>query len=504
MKRRKFILQTSAGLLALTPALSKISASPLAAAPFLTTGIKIGEVDETSAIVWTRLTRDAVRIENKHAVPGMLYLDEAVGEWHPIPYFKEKYRQDRPDREVKVIYPDGCDVQTLDGSVPGAPGFVRISFRKKGKGKWNAGAWSRVDDNADFTFQSRVTGLEPDTAYDVKVEAKGLNGEDVTASLTGAFRTAVPAHKQKNIRFTVTTCHEYNDQDDPGQGFKIYGHMRSLDPAFMVHTGDVLYYDHSAKDLPMAYWAWQRMFSLASCMEFYRNIPCYFMKDDHDTWMNDCYPGWKNRFMGKFSFEQGVETFRRQVPFGPLPYRTFRWGKDLQIWLTEGREFRSPNTMEDGPEKTIWGKEQMEWFKSSFASSDATFRVLINATPIVGPDRWQKKDNHANSGFAHEGNVIREFLATQKNAFVVCGDRHWQYASKSAQTGLMEFACGPASNEHASGWDKDHILPEHRYLNIVGGFLDVEVNPGGGKPGIVFTHYGVNGEKLHTEEFSAV
>ncbi|MES1249377.1 MAG: hypothetical protein ABUL46_01765, partial [Chitinophaga rupis] len=207
MKRRKFILQTSAGLLALTPALSKISASPLAAAPFLTTGIKIGEVDETSAIVWTRLTRDAVRIENKHAVPGMLYLDEAVGEWHPIPYFKEKYRQDRPDREVKVIYPDGCDVQTLDGSVPGAPGFVRISFRKKGKGKWNAGAWSRVDDNADFTFQSRVTGLEPDTAYDVKVEAKGLNGEDVTASLTGAFRTAVPAHKQKNIRFTVTTCH---------------------------------------------------------------------------------------------------------------------------------------------------------------------------------------------------------------------------------------------------------------------------------------------------------
>ena len=35
----------------------------------------------------------------------------------------------------------------------------------------------------------------------------------------------------------------------------------------------------------------------------------------------------------------------------------------MQIWLVEGRDFRSPNTAPDGPEKTIWGKEQMEWFK---------------------------------------------------------------------------------------------------------------------------------------------
>jgi alkaline phosphatase D len=68
----------------------------------------------------------------------------------------------------------------------------------------------------------------------------------------------------------------------------------------------------------------------------------------------------------------------------------------------------------------------------------------------------------------------------------------------------MEFACGPGSNEHASGWDKNNILPEHRYLNIVGGFLDVEIIPEGDGTRIVFTHYGVDGDKLHREEFTAV
>jgi alkaline phosphatase D len=48
------------------------------------------------------------------------------------------------------------------------------------------------------------------------------------------------------------------------------------------------------------------------------------------------------------------------------------------------------------------------------------------------------------------------------------------------------------------------VLPEHRYLNIVGGFLGVEVRPAAEGARIVFTHYGVDGETLHREEFAAV
>ena len=39
-------------------------------------------------------------------------------------------------------------------------------------------------------------------------------------------------------------------------------------------------------------------------------------------------------------------------------YRTHRVSKRLQIWLTEGRDHRSPNQMPDGPDKALWGKTQ--------------------------------------------------------------------------------------------------------------------------------------------------
>lgn len=133
------------------------------------------------------------------------------------------------------------------------------------------------------------------------------------------------------------------------------------------------------------------MNSLPNNVAFYQNVPCYFMKDDHDTWMNDCHAATKTKFMGEFTFKQGAALFKQQVPHSEKSYRTFRWGKDVQIWLFDGRDYRKPNEMPDGPDKTIWGKEQMAWFKETYKSSDATFKILISPTPIIGPDRPQKR-----------------------------------------------------------------------------------------------------------------
>lgn len=503
MKRRKFIYQTSIGLAGLLPVVNSLEKFDERKGPFLATGMKIGEVTDKSAIIWTRLTNDNKPVGKNAVIPKVLYLDDANGEWQPVNYFKTKYKQDRPDRQVKLIYPEGYDVTNIDMASPGMMGEVRAMYRTTGETRWSTTNWTANDTSADFSAQIKLQNLAPGTSYEVKVEARSLNSKTVTAILTGKFATSPLADSPKSVHFMVTTCHEYNDQDDPsGGGFKIYKHMQSLNPDFMVHTGDVIYYDQLAKTLPLAHWHWQRMFGLTNCIEFYRNVPCYFMKDDHDTWMNDCYPQSKNKFMGDFKFHEGVRVFKQQVPYSDKPYRTFRWGKDLQVWLMEGREYRTSNDLQDGPDKTIWGKEQMAWFKETFSASDATYRVLATATPIVGPDRPQKKDNHANSGFAYEGALIREFLAKHKNIFIVCGDRHWQYASQDGKTGLMEFSCGPASDEHASGWKKEDVLPEHHYLNIVGGFLSVNVHRENNNSNIVFTHYGVNGDKLYTKNYS--
>jgi alkaline phosphatase D len=457
--------------------------------PFLATGIKIGEVDQTSAIVWARLTRSAERVGFDAPVPEFLYLNDKTGKYEPKP-------GGRPDRVPKVIYPEGTTVETIEGATPGAAGQVRVQYRKAGEADWKQTGWQAVDPAKDYTVQVKLTGLTPGADYELRVEAAPSQSETVTASIDGSFKTAPDKNTEAPVNFIVTTGTAYKDKESE-QGYQFYGSALKLDPEFFVHTGDIIYYDYYAKTKELALWGWDRQFSLPNHIDFQRQMTSYFIKDDHETWMNDAYPGMKTRFMGEFTYEQGTEIFLWEVPMGDKTYRTVRWGKDLQIWMVEGRDYRSPNDAPDGPDKTIWGKEQMAWFKSTVQASDATFKVLISPTPIVGPDRMNKKDNHANSGFAHEGALIRDFISKQENMVSVCGDRHWQYISKDSKTGMMEFCCGPGSDAHAGGWSQEDRFPEHVYLNVCGGFLEGSVDRAGGEPRLVFRHYDPDGKLLN-------
>lgn len=478
-------------LLVLTPA--ALAQPTESSGPFQATGIKIGEVTHTSAIVWTRLTRLPGRV-SPAPEPEVFYR-------LPITGRLAQNVVDRPDWTPVVRYPKGSTIDTIEGAVPGATGEVRVLYKPETAEDWTATDWAAVDPGRDFTRQFLLSGLQPSTRYSVRVESRAAENRRPGQTLDGSFGTAPAPNLARRISFAVSTGQEYHDQDSPG-GFKIYPVMQKLGLDFFVHTGDIVYYDALAKTIALARWHWDRMYSLPTNFEFHRFVPTYFIKDDHDTWMNDCYPTMKTKYMGDFTFAQGQQVFLDEVPMGDRTYRTVRWGKDLQIWLVEGRDFRSPNNMPDGPGKTIWGSEQKAWFKRTVDESDAAFRVLISPTPLVGPDRGTKNDNHANQGFTHEGDELRAFLASRKNMIVICGDRHWQYVSVDGKTGLREYSCGPASNQHAGGWSNDRRLPEHRYLNVVGGFLTVTVDRVDGDPVMVMRHYSVDGAILHEEKLS--
>jgi len=465
----------------------------LSQGPYQATGIKIGEVTDSSAIVWTRLTQHPERVGSDAPTPKVSYRDVATDN------LSGRRGSGRPDRTPVVEYPDGSTINTIEGAVPGAPGMVRVRYKAENSSEWKATGWRSVDPKRDCTRQFKLTGLRPNAKYQVQVEAGKSSGNAVK----GGFKTAPPADESERVVFTVSTGQAYPDQDAAGGGYKIYAAMLKLDPSFFVHTGDIVYYDKLAKSLPLARWHWSRMYSLPTNVEFHRQVASYFIKDDHDTWMNDCWPNRETRFMGDFTFEQGLAVFPEQVPMDERTWRTFRWGKDLQIWLVEGRDYRSPNTMTDGPEKTIWGDKQKAWFKRTVEQSDAAFRILISPTPVVGPDRTNKHDNHSNKDFKHEGDEVREFLSKQKNMYVICGDRHWQYVSVDKDTGVREYSCGPASDEHAGGWSDDQRYPEHKYLSVIGGFLAVTVDRSQGRPRIAFRHHGVGGDVRNEDIFTA-
>ena len=459
----------------------------VAGPPYQATGLKVGEVTDATAIVWTRLTRNPQR--NSAGAPMVELITEGK------PRAKSKV--------VAVKYPEGKSVADIRDAVPGAPGEVRVVYKTGRTSPWLNTDWAAVDPDRDFTQQFVLKNLQPNSRYYVTVESRGGAGGEKGQSLEGRFRTAPAAGDPARVVFTVSTGQAYGDRDDP-DGYRIYPAMLKLRPSFFVHTGDIVYYDGLAKTAELARYHWQRTYSLPSNVQFHRQVTSYFIKDDHDAWQNDCWPTMKNDKMFQFTFAQGLAIFPEQVPMGESTYRTRRWGRDLQIWMVEGRDYRSANPDPDGPDKTIWGAKQKAWFKRTVRESDATFRLLISPTPLVGPDRKNKNDNHSNQGFTNEGDELREFIAGQENMAVICGDRHWQYVSVHPKTGVREYSCGPASDKHAGGWKNEDFVPEyHRYLKVKGGFLSATIERIDGKPRLTFRHHDVDGNVNHHDRLVA-
>ena len=464
--------------------------------PFQATGLKVGEVTDTTAIVWTRLTLRAAR--NPSDAPMVKF------RYQGLTGAAAKSSKNLKRRKIAaIVYPEGMTVADIRDAAPGAPGQVRVLYRPREGKRWRETPWQAVEPTRDFTHQFLLEGLLPGMQYLVEVESRGGPEGPAGQTLAGRFRTAPPADQPARVVFTVSTGQGYGSRDC-ADGYKIYAAMAKLDPDFFVHTGDIVYYDKLAKSRALARYHWQRTYSLPSNVAFHRQVASYFIKDDHDTWQNDCWPTMTRDCMGTFTFAQGLGVFREQVPMGRLTYRTRRWGKDLQVWLVEGRDFRSANTDPDGPDKTIWGATQKAWLKRTVSASDATFRVLVSPTPLVGPDRTNKNDNHANKGFTHEGRELRRFIGSQRNMAVVCGDRHWQYVSVHPHSGVREYSCGPVSHKHAGGWQQsDFVKTHHRYLKVCGGFLAATVERLDGKPTLTFRHYDPDGALLHEDRLTA-
>lgn len=449
---------------------------------FFTTGIKIGEVTESSAIIWTRLCASEKSNPIKH-------------ERRPAPYrAPKKYNAKMP-------------VSEMDGEVAGTFGEVKIIL--KGKGHNLETDWEFVSSLNDYTFNKKIEGLKSNTKYAVELLGRKFRGRakkgvekplKPSTSIKGSFTTSPSAKDIIPVTFTSSTCQYFWDYDDKERGFKIYDAMRKLNPLFHCQTGDFVYYDKPgpmALTIEQARYKWHAINAWPASVDFYSEVPLYIQKDDHDLLSNDSYPGMPP--FGEITYEDGLDIWYEQVPLKGKPYRTFRWGKDLQVWLVEGREYRSPNHLPDSPDKTILGKEQIKWFKETVEKSNATFKVLISATPVVGPDREKgKNDNHANLAFKTEGDWLRKFLA-DNDMQVVIGDRHWQYVSEDKKIGLKEFSAGPTSDCHAQGWSQDDKRENHKFLRVNGGFISVKVYRDKNTPIIEFLHHDVDGNIVNKE-----
>jgi alkaline phosphatase D len=461
--------------------------------PFFGNGFRNGWADQHSIVIWTRLTRSPEL--NRSGPPFKLPETEA----------NKLAKLTSKEQIMKEQMPDGYTLEQMEGACPGANGQVKLTWiANNSPAEKGESGWMQVNPQMDFTHQWKLEKLKSGTEYTVKLVARASETAAISDSIDGFFQTPPDSGVVGNLRFCIVTCHDYPRRDDPVNGHKIYTAMLKQMPHFYVHTGDVEYYD---KPYPYALteelmrFKWNRFFALPNQRLFFTEVTTYFMKDDHDALTNDAYPGMS---YGQVSFERGLEIFdKEQFPSNDQLYKTVRWGKDLQIWIMEGRNFRSPNNIPDGPGKTIWGAEQKAWLFRTLKESDATYKLVIVSTPILGPDRKNKKDNYSNEVFKTEGDEIRQELNQYKNLVILNGDRHWQYVTHPKETNLWEFSCGAGSDSHAEGWPPGETRPEHRFLRVKGGYLYGTTKTGeNGNTVLTLQHCDVEGNVVHEEVFN--
>jgi len=445
------LLITTVSALALAPGAG-------AAAKGFKYGVAAGDVTQSSAILWARANK---------AGPALIQLG--------------KFR--------------GCDVA-------GAPKRLKANVTK----------------GNDLTTQKKVGGLKAGKTYKYRFCMAGGNH-----SSTGTFKTPPAPNQAKTIHFALT-----GDQDalpEPGKkkpfwnNFGVWNQIKSEKNDFNVMMGDTIYSDtevpgHGLSDVATTVkkkWGKYKINLGQKPWVNVRGSAAYYSHWDDHEFVNDFSPK-ENSFPlgvgtvninGKTLYKRGVQAFQDYNPVSYSKkngiYRTFRWGKNLQVFFLDERSFRSTSADYGGtcdnppgsgdpdlaptapqstrslfafivpqlsnpvppactakindPSRTMLGAAQLAKFKQAIKSSTATFKVIMNEVPIqqffaLPYDRWE--------GYAAERANLLTFLKNNvKNAVFMTTDVHANMVNDARfqtlesggpqNSGILDVTTGPVA-----------------------------------------------------------
>jgi phosphodiesterase/alkaline phosphatase D-like protein len=318
-----------------------------------------------------------------------------------------------------------------------------------------AGAKLTAKRSNDGTMQKTIRGLKPGMTYWYRF-CRGVR----TCSAKGRFETAPRSASSSRIHFAVT-----GDADPtplPGESTPFYGTyeafraMRRERNDFNVFMGDTIYSD-TGVDGPPALTAKQKWAKYAQGLglrnqrKLRASGSVYSHWDDHEFINDFSIPE-----DGERLYKAGVRAFTDYAPVGYSSrdglYRTFRWGKNVEVFFLDERSFRSAKASAGGtcdnpdtgspdlaatapvakrnlfallipslaqpvsqacknaindPKRTLLGARQLRRFLDDVESSDARWKVIMNETPVqqfygLPYDRWE--------GYAYERVMLLQEL----------------------------------------------------------------------------------------------
>jgi alkaline phosphatase D len=371
----------------------------------------------------------------------------------------------------------------------------------------------------DNTIQARIKGLKPDQRYFYEFCAKTPScGE------TGKFTTAPKKKSSDTIEFAYTGDTDGTaapGTDEPFFGnFETFRAMRRENNDFNIHFGDTIYSDSGVGGMPPALTVEEKWGKYRTNLE-QRNLTrlrksagFYSHWDDHEIINDFSIPE-----DGRQIYDAGVKAFRDYAPVTYSSqngfYRSFRWGRNLELFFLDQLSFRSAKASATGvcdnpdtpgapdlaptapqstrnafapfipslanpvsqqcknaindPNRTVLGERQFNRFIQAVDASEARWKIVINEKPIqqyyVFPyDRWE--------GYAYERIRLLNELEQRGvgNLLFLTTDTHAAFANvvrkrtlsndvaptnapgRPTDTAYQDFVIGPVATNPA--WDE--------------------------------------------------
>ena len=251
---------------------------------------------------------------------------------------------------------------------------------------------------ADGYMKLKVEGLAPGTWYKYGFFSKDEAGF-VNRSLIGKFKTAI--HPECKEVITITGTHGTNFKHE----YTALKVSEKFNADFFVQLGDFSYNDGSKSTDDFRKY-WRRTLDETDYKSFLPTIGQYIVWDDHEVTDNSDYEPDLKKDLAKV--HRGLEVWFESLPVekradvennwgNPSYYRTFKWGKTLELFVIDCRAERVPDTRSDS-DPVYMSRKQMDWFKQALLDSTAHFKVVANSVPIAHygglwdfalNDRWE-------------------------------------------------------------------------------------------------------------------
>ena len=353
----------------------------------------------------------------------------------------------------------------------------------------------------DLTVQTSFKRLKPNRRYYYRFVGKGGKKSD-----TGRFHTAPSPRSKATIKFAWSG--DEDAQPAAGSAKPFFGPMTAFATMakeknlFSINLGDTIYSDSEVQNegtlaaTVQAKWAkYKQNLAMRNYRRIRESSGMYNEWDDHE-FQND----FSKPEFGDAIYQAGAKAFRNYMPVTYKSstglYRTFRWGKNVELFFLDERSFRSakasanhtcdnPSTGQpdnaptapqstraafalvdpeftqpvspaclaaiNDPSRTFLGHTQLSKFESAVRRSTATWKVIVNEVPIqqfyaLPYDRWE--------GYAAERTALLTFLSQRvKNAVFLTTDVHANLVNDARfqtlesggpkNSGIEEFTTGP-------------------------------------------------------------